>query len=115
MLDLDMIKRKITVPRTRYYEAIINVRREYEDAIVYMVYTKYIIDMVKSLKEFKMALIIISTLLKILTATVAHEDDYDREQGTKILEHVIYEYNKKYPLPVYDPPPIEFQWWNNTV
>jgi hypothetical protein len=84
--------RKITVPSEPdvkdYEDTIINVRREYEDAIVlygiYQIYNRY----GKEFEKIQMALNNYKYYVEDITATVAHEDDYDREQGTKILEHM---------------------------
>lgn len=84
--------KKITVPTEPdvkdYDEAVINVRREYEDAIVlygiYQIYNRY----GKEFERIQMALNNYKYYVEDITATVAHEDDYDREQGTKILEHM---------------------------
>lgn len=84
--------KKITVPNEpdvkNYDEAIIDVRREYEDAIVlygiYQIYNRY----GKEFERIQMALNNYKYFVEDITSTVAHEDDYDREQGTKILEHM---------------------------
>lgn len=84
--------RKITIPAEpdvkNYDEAVIEVRREYEDAIVlygiYQIYNRY----GKEFERIQMALNNYKYYVEDITATVAHEDDYDREQGTKVLEHM---------------------------
>ncbi len=84
--------KKITVPEEpkveNYDITVIDVRREYEDAIVlygiYQIYNRY----GKEFERIQMALNNYKYFVEDITATVAHEDDYDREQGTKILEHM---------------------------
>lgn len=84
--------KKIVVPEEpkveNYDTTIIDVRKEYEDAIVlygiYQVYNRYS----KEIDRIQMSLNNYKYFVEDITATLAHEDDYDREQGTKILEHV---------------------------
>lgn len=71
-----------------YDTTVIDIRKEYEDALVlygiYHVYNRY----GKEIDRIQMSLNNYKYFVEDITATLAHEDDYDREQGTKILEHM---------------------------
>lgn len=76
-------------PRVADYETtVIPIRREFEDAIVlygiYQVYLRY----GKEVERIQLSLNNYKYYVEDIVATLAHEDDYDREQGTKILEHM---------------------------
>lgn len=76
-------------PKVQDYErTIIPIRREFEDAIVlygiYQVYLRY----GKEIERIQMSLNNYKYYVEDIVATLAHEDDYDREQGTKVLEHM---------------------------
>ena len=84
--------RKIIVPdepKVKDFETTeIPIRREFEDAMVlygiYHVFNRYS----KELEKIQMALNNYKYFVEDMVATLAHEDDYDREQGTKVLEHM---------------------------
>ena len=84
--------RKIVVPdepKVKDFETtVITIRREFEDAMVlygiYHVFNRYS----KELEKIQMALNNYKYFVEDMVATLAHEDDYDREQGTKVLEHM---------------------------
>lgn len=84
--------KKIIVPDEpkveKYETTIIPIRKEFEDAIVlygiYHVYNRY----GKEIERIQMALNNYKYYVEDIVATLAHEDDYDREQGTKVLEHM---------------------------
>lgn len=76
-------------PKVKDYETtVIPIRREFEDAMVlygiYHVLNRYS----KELEKIQMALNNYKYYVEDIVATLAHEDDYDREQGTKVLEHM---------------------------
>lgn len=76
-------------PKVENFEStIIPIRQEFEDAIVlygiYQIYLRY----GKELEKIQLALNNYKYFVEDMVSTLAHEDDYDREQGTKILEHV---------------------------
>ena len=76
-------------PEVKYYDTtVIPIRREFEDALVlygiYHVLNRYS----KELEKIQMALNNYKYYVEDIVATLAHEDDYDREQGTKVLEHM---------------------------
>jgi hypothetical protein len=84
--------RKILIPEEpsvkNYDTTVIPIRREFEDAMVlygiYHVFNRYS----KELEKIQMALNNYKYFVEDMVATLAHEDDYDREQGTKVLEHM---------------------------
>lgn len=76
-------------PKLEDYETtVIPIRREFEDAIVlygiYQVYLRY----GKEVERIQLSLNNYKYYVEDIVATLAHEDDYDREQGTKVLEHM---------------------------
>lgn len=84
--------KKIIVPNEPKVEdfetTVIPIRQEFEDAIVlygiYQIYLRY----GKELERIQLSLNNYKYFVEDMVATLAHEDDYDREQGTKILEHM---------------------------
>lgn len=76
-------------PKLEDYETtVIPIRREFEDAIVlygiYQVYLRY----GKEVERIQLSLNNYKYYVEDIVSTLAHEDDYDREQGTKVLEHM---------------------------
>ena len=76
-------------PKVEEYETtIIPIRQEFEDAIVlygiYQIYLRY----GKEIERIQLALNNYKYFVEDMVSTLAHEDDYDREQGTKVLEHM---------------------------
>lgn len=76
-------------PEVKHYEdTIIPIRREFEDALVlygiYHILNRYS----KEVEKIQLALNNYKYYVEDIVATLAHEDDYDREQGTKVLEHM---------------------------
>lgn len=76
-------------PKLEDYETtVIPIRREFEDAIVlygiYQIYLRY----GKEVERIQLSLNNYKYYVEDIVATLAHEDDYDREQGTKVLEHM---------------------------
>lgn len=84
--------KKILVPEEPKVEdfdrTIIPIRREFEDAIVlygiYQIYLRY----GKEVERIQLSLNNYKYFVEDTVSTLAHEDDYDREQGTKVLEHM---------------------------
>lgn len=84
--------KKIMVPEEPKVEDFeiteIPIRQEFEDAIVlygiYQVYLRY----GKEIEKIQLALNNYKYFVEDMVSTLAHEDDYDREQGTKVLEHM---------------------------
>ena len=84
--------KKIMVPSEPKIEdfetTVIPIRQEFEDAIVlygiYQIYLRY----GKEIEKIQLALNNYKYFVEDMVSTLAHEDDYDREQGTKVLEHM---------------------------
>ena len=84
--------KKIIVPEEPKVEdfetTVIPIRQEFEDAIVlygiYQIYLRY----GKELERIQLSLNNYKYFVEDMVSTLAHEDDYDREQGTKVLEHM---------------------------
>ena len=76
-------------PKVEDFETtVIPIRQEFEDAIVlygiYQIYLRY----GKELEKIQLSLNNYKYFVEDMVSTLAHEDDYDREQGTKILVHM---------------------------